>query len=150
MDTRGQKDAEHRYRDEIFNNPNIQKVDDYMSKVIDSKQQFLDKYNADKGIKFSDNVSFEESPYGKTYLDFYKNAINTYRNPLNDRINRLAQAANMGYSGYYAKGGKLSEKEAIAIEKENSKKIEKHQDRVLKNVLNNSKLIEKALIKVFK
>ena len=49
MDTRGQKDAEHRYRDEIFNNPNIQKVDDYMSKVIDSKQQFLDKYNADKG-----------------------------------------------------------------------------------------------------
>jgi demethoxyubiquinone hydroxylase (CLK1/Coq7/Cat5 family) len=56
----------------------------------------------------------------------------------------------MGYSGYYAKGGKLSEKEAIAIEKENNKKIEKHQDRVLKNVLNNSKLIEKALIKVFK
>ena len=150
LDTRGQKDAEHRYRDEIFNNPNIQKVDDYMARVIASKQQFLDRYNADKGVKFSDNVSFEESPYGKTYLDFYNNAVNTYRNPLNDRISRLAQAANMGYSGYYAKGGKLSEKKAIAIEKENSKKIEKHQDRVLKSVLNNSKLIEKALIKVFK
>ena len=150
MDTKGQKDAEHRYRDEIFNNPNIQIVDDYMAKVVDSKQQFLDGYNADKGVKFSDDVSFEESPYGKTYLDFYKNAVNTYRNPLNNRINRLARAANMGYSGYYAKGGKLSEKEAIAIEKENSKKIEKHQDRVLKSVLNNSKLIEKALIKVFK
>ena len=150
LDTRGQKDAEHRYRDEIFNNPNIQKVDDYMARVIASKQQFLDRYNADKGVKFSDNVSFEESPYGKTYLDFYKHAMDTYRNPLNARINRLAQAANMGYSGYYAKGGKLSEKEAIAIEKENNKKIEKHQDRVLKSVLNNSKLIEKALIKVFK
>ena len=70
-----------------------------------------------KGIKFSDNVSFEESPYGKTYLDFYKNAINTYRNPLNDRINRLAQAANMGYSGYYAKGGKLSEKRSYCYRK---------------------------------
>ncbi len=53
---------------------------------------------------------------------------------------------------YFQKGGKMTLEDRIALEnvKYNHKKLLKNEELYFKQLMNNSKLVQKALIKVFK
>lgn len=153
QDGKANKDAQFAYDDYLFNNPNVAGSSTHMEMVEKEKQRFIDSYNASKG-DFPGAPSFEESNEGKAWEAYRAEQYRKSVSEVTNRMNRLQLRAQMGYPAEGTqsaqKGGSLEEKKALENLKANHKKTAKHEEEFVKQILNNSKLIERALIKVFK
>ena len=158
-ETKGQKDALHRYHDFVYGNPNVRGVTEHLAKLAEDEKVFRDRFEeASKTEGWDSSLTFEDSTYGKEWLRHKDHFMNNYYNPVMTELGLYRDAASIGapYHGRtlasYKKGGKLSFEERVALEniKSNNKKMSKHQELVYKQVLNNAVLLEKTLLKVFK
>ena len=135
-------------------NPNITRAYDYAEYLNNEGQKvFKDRWQASedakKGQVYYNPVKWEDSDEYKEW----KNLWDSHQNTINDLLANYQRAQRVASTmSYFQKGGKMTLEDRIALEnvKYNHKKLLKNEELYFKQLMNNSKLVQKALIKVFK
>ena len=135
-------------------NPNITRAYDYADYLNNEGQKvFKDRWQASedakKGQTYYTPVKWEDSDEYKEWEKWRFSHQNTINNLLANYQRAQRVASTMSY---FQRGGKMTLEDRIALEniKYNHKKLLKNEELYFKQLMNNSKLVQKALIKVFK
>ncbi len=162
--------AERPYKEALWNymqetlNPNIMNAYNYEQKlngeILDKFKKEYDEYygklekTSPEGLTIP---TFEDSPMGRRYKEI-KDAHQNLINFLNTNLLTLQRGVaavspyGMATTPYYARGGTLNLGERIVLEnvKTSNRKALKREEMFYRQLLNNNKLVQAALIKVFK
>ena len=161
--------AERPYKEALWNytqetlNPNIMNAYNYEQKlngeILDKFKKEYDEYygKLEKTSPGFIKPEFEDSPMGRRYKevkDAHQNLINSLNTNLLtlQRVVAAVSPYGMAITPYYARGGTLNLGERIVLEnvKTYNRKVLKHEEMFYRQLLNNNKLVQAALIKVFK
>ena len=135
-------------------NPNITSAYDYSDYLNDKGQKaFKDRWQASedarKGQPYYTSVKWEDSNEYKEW----KNLQGSHQSKISDLLANYQRAQRVASTmSYFQGGGRMTLEDRIALEnvKYNHKKLLKNEELYFKQLMNNSKLVQKALIKVFK
>lgn len=135
-------------------NPNITRAYDYLEYLNDegqkaAKRAWQASEDARKGQPYYTPVKWEDSDQYKEW----EKRRSAHQNKINDLLANYQRAQRVASTmSYFQRGGKMTLEDRIALEnvKYNHKKLLKNDELYFKQLMNNSKLVQKALIKVFK
>ena len=135
-------------------NPNITSAYDHAEYLNDEGQKvFKDRWQASedarKGQPYYTPVKWEDSDQYKEW----EKRRSAHQSRINDLLANYQRAQRVASTmSYFQRGGKMTLEDRIALEnvKYNHKKLLKNEELYFKQLMNNSKLVQKALIKVFK
>jgi hypothetical protein len=160
------KEASWNYLQETLN-PNITRAYEYAAKLQDeglqAYKEAYDKYynSLDKNSpEYLTRPKFEDSPMYKAWQNKVS-AHNSFINSLNSNLYTLQKGAlaaspygmaALAQTSSYSKGGSLTLNDRIMLEnvKTVNRKSLKQEELFYRQLLNNNKLVQAALIKVFK
>lgn len=135
-------------------NPNITRAYDHAEYLNNEGQKvFKDRWQASedarKGQPYYTPVKWEDSDEYKEW----EKVRSSHQNTINDLLANYQRAQRVASTmSYFQGGGKMTLEDRIVLEnvKYNHKRLLKNEELYFKQLMNNSKLVQKALIKVFK